>query len=89
MLVADELAVQFSISRTGARDILTWLSDERLVKQIPYVGSCVTEIAGQDIQEIYVILGALESLAVRNGVIRIDSTNLRISSDCLSGPATR
>ncbi len=75
-LLEDELAIQFDLSRTPVREILTQLSHERLVKRSPYMGTYVTQITREDVREIYEIRGALESLAVQTAVIRISEHEL-------------
>jgi len=75
-LLEDELGVQFGLSRTPIREILTQLAHERLVKRSPYMGTFVTQLTREDVREIYEIRGALESLAVRAAVTRISEYEL-------------
>lgn len=75
-LLEDELGAQFGLSRTPIREILTQLGHERIVKRTPYMGTFVTQLTREDVQEIYEIRGALESLAVRLAVARISEREL-------------
>lgn len=59
-----QLAKQFDISRTPVREALDQLDSEQLVDVIPYVGSRVRPIRLRDVEEIYQIRIALETMAV-------------------------
>ena len=71
-----ELSTEFELSRTPIREILNQLENERLVKQIPYMGTFVTQLTKEDAQEIYEIRGALEVQAARTSVLRIPEREL-------------
>lgn len=62
-LMENELAVQMGVSRTPVREAIRKLELEGFVKIIPRKGTYVAELSSQDVQEIYEIRAALESLA--------------------------
>ncbi|OGO14563.1 MAG: hypothetical protein A2029_10530 [Chloroflexi bacterium RBG_19FT_COMBO_47_9] len=72
----NELSIEFGLSRTPIREILSQLENERLVKQIPYMGTFVTQLTKEDARELYEIRGALEVLAARTSVMRIPEREL-------------
>jgi DNA-binding GntR family transcriptional regulator len=65
MLDIDWLASGLGISRTPLREALLMLEQEGLVKTVPYKGTFVAEVFKTDVEEIYQVREALESLAVR------------------------
>lgn len=59
------LAQQFDVSRGTLRTALHQLSQEGLIVQTPYTGWTVMSIQLQDLEELYTLRAALESLAGR------------------------
>jgi len=60
-----ELAEYFEVSRTPVREAMQLLADQRLIEIRPGKDSIVTPIDLEQIKEIYVILGSIQSLGVR------------------------
>jgi DNA-binding GntR family transcriptional regulator len=65
MLDMDWLASALGISRTPLREALLMLEQEGLIETIPYKGTFVVDVSKKDVEEIYQVREALESLAVR------------------------
>ncbi|MEM7503323.1 MAG: GntR family transcriptional regulator [Pseudomonadota bacterium] len=59
----NEIAEQLGVSRTPVREALIRLQHEGLVKLIPRRGMRVVPVVAADMQEIYEVLTALESMA--------------------------
>jgi len=64
-LVETELADRFGTSRGPIRDALTTLEQSGLVTSRPRRGTVVRELTVADVEEVYTLRIALESLAVR------------------------
>ncbi|KKB11268.1 hypothetical protein VE25_13170 [Devosia geojensis] len=58
-----ELCEQLGVSRTPLREALKVLANEGLVELTPNRGATVVELKIEDIEEIFPVIGALESLA--------------------------
>jgi len=67
-LVETELAERFEVSRGPIRDALAELERSGLVELRPRKGSFVRSIEAKDVEEIYSLRIALESLALRMAV---------------------
>jgi len=65
MLDIDWLTSGLGISRTPLREALLMLEQEGLIETIPYKGTFVVDVSEKDVEEIYQVREALESLAVR------------------------
>jgi DNA-binding GntR family transcriptional regulator len=72
-----KLAEQFGTTRIPVRDALQALAYEGLVSSMPYRGYVVTELDGDDIQEVYDLRIILESHAVRLAVPLITDEDLQ------------
>lgn len=59
----NEIAEQLGVSRTPVREALIRLQHEGLVRLIPRRGMQVVPVVADDMQEIYEVLTALESMA--------------------------
>jgi DNA-binding GntR family transcriptional regulator len=68
----EELALQLGVSRTPVREAILRLSRERLVEIIPRSGTRVRTFTEEDIEEIFELRIALETLAVRKAATRLD-----------------
>ncbi len=68
-----DLAAQLHISETPIRDALQELEREGFVTRIPHKGTFVTQVDLADIEETFQIRSALEGLAVRLVVGRLDA----------------
>lgn len=75
-LVEDELADEFSVSRTPIREALRRLEQEKLVKREPGAGLTVPELSAIDTAEIIGIRSVLEGYAARLAASRIDEAEL-------------
>ncbi len=71
-----EIAKQLGVSRTPVREAIHKLEREGLVEIIPRYGTFVASIFPKDIQEIYDIRGALETLALKSGFLHINKKKL-------------
>lgn len=63
-LSEPQLAQQLKTSRTPIREALSQLEHEQLVVIVPHVGSFVRNMSAEDVEEIYQIRLALETMAV-------------------------
>ncbi|AHY48253.1 Transcriptional regulators (plasmid) [Rubrobacter radiotolerans] len=64
-LVEEALAEDLGVSRAPVREAFRKLADERLVEERPRHGTYVREFTAKDFVDIYNLLSAIESLAVR------------------------
>lgn len=64
-LIANDLAVEFNVSRMPVRESLARLASTGLVELIPYKGAIVNELTAEDYMEIFHIRSVLEGLAAR------------------------
>jgi len=76
-LVESSLAESLKVSRTVIREVIKQLELEGLVKITPYKGTEVSRFSLQDIEELYVIQGALEGLAGGLAARRMKKEDLR------------
>ncbi len=72
-----ELAESFGVSRMPIREALNRLEAEGLVVIHPYKGAEVAELSVKELQEIYEIRIALETLALKIGVPQFDKSSLK------------
>lgn len=72
----EELASQLGVSRTPIREALLRLAREGLVTMVPRSGTHVRTFTGEDIEEIFDLRVALESLAVRKAAGRLPAADL-------------
>jgi len=73
-LTQEELAARFNVSMTPVREAIQQLVAEGILDHSPYKGVQVAEVSPMEVTELYLMRGAVESLAVRVGV-----PNLKIS----------
>ena len=64
-LIETELANDLGVSRAPIREAFRKLADEQLVVERPRYGTYVREFSAKDFVDIYNLLSAIESLAVR------------------------
>jgi DNA-binding GntR family transcriptional regulator len=69
-LVQEDLARRYNMSRIPLREALRTLEAEGLVEAAPYKGARVRPLEAKDIDDLYTLRGALESLAVRTAANR-------------------
>ena len=67
----NAIAAEIGISRTPLRDALLHLESEGFVEILPRRGVQVVELSLEKIRDIYELLGALESAALRGGARRL------------------
>jgi DNA-binding GntR family transcriptional regulator len=60
-----ELCEQFGISRTPLREALKVLAAEGLVELLPNRGARIRDLKGEELRELFDVMGGLESLAGR------------------------
>jgi DNA-binding GntR family transcriptional regulator len=78
-LKEEELSSKLGVSRTPLRQALNILSLEGLVELIPRRGAFVARLDQKDAEELYQILGIIESFAARQWILRrnCDATYLK------------
>ncbi|MCB2202813.1 GntR family transcriptional regulator [bacterium] len=67
-ILEDEIAETFGVSRIPVREALRVLSTRGLVEIEPYVGTRVSQLSKEDIQEIYYLRTILEPIACERAV---------------------
>lgn len=75
-LLQEELAERLGVSRMPVREALRRLEAEGLVVLQPYRGALVADLSSLELQEIYEIRIALETLALRLGIPNMDVVKL-------------
>lgn len=73
----QKLAEQYGISRTPLREALKVLASEGLVELKPRRGCYVTEISGQDLDDIFPLMAMLEARAAAEAVRRAGGAEIR------------
>lgn len=69
----NELSEALTVSKTPIRDALLALSSEGFIDVLPRRGFVVHRLTLHDIQNLYQLIGALESAAFEESIPRIDS----------------
>jgi DNA-binding GntR family transcriptional regulator len=77
-LKQQELAEWLGMSATPVREVLRILETEGLVEHIPHSGVYVAEVSPENTEELTAIRVALEGLAVRRFVSRLDDRDLEV-----------
>ena len=75
-LSENELAGELGVSRTPVREALASLRDERLVAIVPQLGTFVTQISDEGVQDAAFVREALECAAIRLCCARADRAAL-------------
>lgn len=75
-IVEAKLAEEFGVSRTPVREALKQLELDGLVDNIPNRGVMVKGISKQDIDDIFTIRVAIEGIAVKWAIERMDDSDL-------------
>lgn len=73
----NHLAPRLSVSVMPVREALRVLEAEGLVSFTPRIGARVADIGEDDVEELYLVRGALEGLAARLAVENLTETDLR------------
>ena len=76
-LLDDKLASTFGVSRTPVREALTRLAGEGLVEIVPRSGVYVKKLTAEEVEEIYEVRKALESLAARKAAQLIPARQIK------------
>ena len=76
------LAEKLNISRTPIREALFRLESQKFVTTVPRKGVVVNEISRDEIEEVFMILGSLETIAVRLAAQKMDE-DMRAEIDAL------
>ena len=76
-LVLTELAQRFSMSVMPIREAIGRLQGEGLVNQIPHRGARVSPISAADLEDLYAVRIALETLAIRAAAARFTEEDYR------------
>lgn len=80
-IVEAKLAEELGVSRTPVREALKQLELDGLVENIPNRGVIVKGISDQDIDDIYTIRMAIEGIAAKWSVERMDQSELQNLQD--------
>jgi len=75
-LLQEEIARRLNVSPTPVREALRQLEAEGVLDHSPHRGVRVAEVRFEDVREIYLIRGALESLAAREAVPNLTRANI-------------
>lgn len=73
----EEIAQQLGVSRTPVREAVLRLSREGLVEIIPRSGTRVRTFSEEDLEHIFDLRIALEALAIRKAVARIEPEQIK------------
>lgn len=76
-LKTKELALEFGTSEIPVREAISQLVSQGLVEVIPHVGATTARISSTDLQDIFQIRGALESLATELAAPALTSEDLK------------
>ena len=71
----DEIAAEFGVSKIPVREALFQLKAEGLVTFYPNRGAVVSELSAAEVDEIYAMRSALESLALRRAIPRLSEAD--------------
>jgi DNA-binding GntR family transcriptional regulator len=77
-LIEPELARQLNVSRTPLREAIRQLEVEGFITTVPRMGSFVSEITPQDVQELYALRTVIEGLAARQAAENPDPSKREI-----------
>jgi DNA-binding GntR family transcriptional regulator len=75
-LVIDELARRLNVSIIPIREAIQLLQSEGLVVTVPHVGATVAPVSRESIQDVFIVLEALETAATRLVAERGDADEL-------------
>jgi len=75
-LVIDDLAAGLGVSAIPVREALSQLQSERLVEIRPHAGAVVAPVSREAVRELFALMEALELLAARSAVTRIDDAGV-------------
>jgi DNA-binding GntR family transcriptional regulator len=70
-IVIDDVARQLSVSAIPIREALQMLQSEGLVTIAPHVGATVAPLAAGEVNEVFAIMEALETVAAREATLKL------------------
>lgn len=79
----DDIAAKFGVSKIPVREALYQLKAEGLVTFIPNRGAAVSELSIQEVDEIYAMRIALETVALQRALPRLTIADLTRADDIL------
>jgi len=88
-LIEPELARRLSVSRTPLREAIRQLEAEGFVTNLPRLGSFVSEITPQDVEDLYAIRMVIEGLAARQAAENPDPSKREVLQAILTALAGR
>lgn len=87
-LVEQALADQLSVSRISIREAIRRLALDGLVNIIPARGAYVITLTPEDVEEIYRVRVALESIALEKVIQNLEESQLSVFADTLTAMST-
>jgi DNA-binding GntR family transcriptional regulator len=79
----DEIATKFGVSKIPVREALFQLAAEGLVTFFPNRGATVKELSSQEVDEIYTMRIALETVALQRAIPHLTIANLAQAEETL------
>jgi DNA-binding GntR family transcriptional regulator len=79
----DEIATRFGVSKIPVREALFQLKAEGLVTFFPNRGAAVSELSPAEVDEIYIMRMALETVALRRAIPNLTIANLTQAEEIL------
>lgn len=83
-LLENDLCHQFGISRSPLRECFRILEAEGLISISPRKGAFVRELSKQELEDVFAVRAALESLAARLAVQNIGDKEVEIFNDLIA-----
>ncbi len=80
----DEIAAKFGVSKIPVREALFQLKSEGLVTFIPNRGAAVSELSPAEVDEIYTMRIALETVALQRAIPNLTIGNLAQATEILN-----
>ena len=71
-----QISEEMNVSSTPVREALIQLTNEGVLKQVPRKGFLVKDFSVDKVEEVYQIIGVLESLAIETGLKYIDEEDI-------------
>lgn len=72
-----EIARQFNTSQAPVREAFKKLQQERLLKNIPFKGTFIEEVANEEIPEIYQLRAVLETISLKWFISKMTKENIK------------
>lgn len=88
-LLEPELARQLNVSRTPLREAIRQLEAEGFVETAPRLGSFVSAISPQDMEDLYALRAVIEGLAARQAAENPDPAKRKLLETSLAALAGR